>query len=110
MQANINYGLGLEMKTTAQKTIPKAGKAKVPLELEKGELPLNTYSNKTPFEGKILSVERIVGPKATGETTHIIIEHGGKMPYWEGQSYGVIPPVRGAAEGQGWLFLRFLWV
>jgi ferredoxin--NADP+ reductase len=110
VQANINYGLGLEMKTTAQKTIPKAGKAKVPLELEKGELPLNTYSNKTPFEGKILSVERIVGPKATGETTHIIIEHGGKMPYWEGQSYGVIPPVRGAAEGQGWLFLRFLWV
>ena len=96
MQANIDYGLGLKMATTAQKTIPKNGKAKVPLELEKGELPLNTYGNKTPFEGKILSVERIVGPKATGETTHIIIEHGGKMPYWEGQSYGVIPPVSSA--------------
>ena len=94
VQANIDYGLGLKMATTAQKTIPKNGRAKVPLELEKGELPLNTFGNKTPFEGKILSVERIVGPKATGETTHIIIEHGGKMPYWEGQSYGVIPPVR----------------
>ena len=92
MSANIDYGLGLEMKTTAQKTIPAAGRAKVPLELEKGELPLNTFGNKAPFKGKILSVERIVGPKATGETTHIIIEHGGKMPYWEGQSYGVVPP------------------
>ena len=55
-------------------------------------LPLNTFKNKAPFTGKIKSVERIVGPNATGETCHIIIEHGGKMPFWEGQSYGVIPP------------------
>jgi hypothetical protein len=40
----------------------------------------------------VKSVERIVGANATGETCHIIIEHGGKMPFWEGQSYGVIPP------------------
>jgi len=92
VQANIDYGLGLEMNTTAEKTIKKDGRAPVPLELEQGELPLNTYKNKTPFTGKITSVERIVGPKATGETCHIIIEHGGKMPFWEGQSYGVIPP------------------
>ena len=37
-------------------------------------MPLNTYSNKAPFIGKIKSVQRIVGPKATGETMHIIIE------------------------------------
>ena len=92
VQANIDYGLGLEMKTTAQKTIPSSGRAKVPLELEKGEVPMNTFGNKAPFAGKIVSVERIVGPKATGETTHIIIDHQGKMPYWEGQSFGVIPP------------------
>jgi len=85
------YGLGLEMAKTAGKSM-KAKKAKVPLKLEEGEMPLNTYKNKTPFMGKIKSVERIVGPKATGETTHIIIDHGGKMPFWEGQSYGVIPP------------------
>jgi ferredoxin--NADP+ reductase len=53
---------------------------------------MNTFGNKAPFAGKIVSVERIVGPKATGETTHIIIDHQGKMPYWEGQSFGVIPP------------------
>ena len=73
------YGLGLEMAKTAGKSM-KAKKAKVPLKLEQGEMPLNTYKNKTPFVGKIKSVERIVGPKATGETTHIIIDHGGKMP------------------------------
>ena len=55
-------------------------------------LPLNTFKNKSPFTGTVKSVERIVGPNATGETCHIIIEHGGKMPFWEGQSYGVIPP------------------
>ena len=65
---------------------------KVPLELEKGEMPLNTFNNKAPFKAKIKSVERIVGPKATGETMHIIIETEGKIPFWEGQSYGVIPP------------------
>ena len=30
-----DYGLGLEMKTTAQKSIAKGGRAPVPLELEK---------------------------------------------------------------------------
>ena len=70
----------------------KAGRAPVPLELEDMPLPLNTFKNKSPFTGTVKSVERIVGPNATGETCHIIIEHGGKMPFWEGQSYGVIPP------------------
>ena len=87
-----DYGLGLKCSPTAGKTIDPKGRAKVPLELEKGEMPLNTYKNKEPFVGKVRSVERIVGPNATGETCHIIIEHGGKMPFWEGQSYGVIPP------------------
>ena len=86
-----DYGLGLEMAGTAKKSM-KAGRAPVPLELEDMPLPLNTFKNKSPFTGTVKSVERIVGPNATGETCHIIIEHGGKMPFWEGQSYGVIPP------------------
>ena len=68
-------------------------RAKVPVELEKGDLPLNTFSPKKPFKAKIKSVERIVGPKATGETCHIVLETNGEIPFWEGQSYGVIPPV-----------------
>lgn len=68
-------------------------KAKVPTELEDGELPLNTFSPKKPFIAKVRSVEKITGPKATGETCHIIIDTNGDIPFWEGQSYGVIPPV-----------------
>lgn len=64
----------------------------VPLALEEGPMPLNTFNNKKPFIAKVKSVERIVGPKATGETCHIIIETRGEIPFWEGQSYGVIPP------------------
>lgn len=69
-------------------------RTKVPAELEKGDLPMNTFNNKKPFKATVKSVERIVGPKATGETCHIVIETRGEIPYWEGQSYGVIPPVR----------------
>ncbi|KAG8468048.1 hypothetical protein KFE25_007100 [Diacronema lutheri] len=59
---------------------------------DQSNIPLNTFKNKAPFTGKVLSVKRIVGPAATGETCDIVIKHGGKMPFWEGQSYGVIPP------------------
>jgi len=55
-------------------------------------VPTNTFKIKSPYVGKVISTKKIVGPKATGETCHIIIDHEGKMPYWEGQSYGVIPP------------------
>merc|ERR1719506_1895751 len=67
-------------------------KQKLPMEWEDLPLPLNTYSNKKPFTGEVVSNERCVGPKATGETCNIVIRHNGDMPYWEGQSYGVIPP------------------
>merc|ERR1711871_1528107 len=59
---------------------------------DQSTIPVNTHKNKAPLTGKVVSVERIVGPKATGETCNIIIDHEGKMPYWEGQSAGVIPP------------------
>jgi len=62
-------------------------------------VPTNTFKIKAPFTGKVISTKRIVGPKATGETCHIIIDHEGKFPYWEGQSWGVIPP--GTREKDG---------
>lgn len=68
-------------------------KAEVPLALEQGPMPLNTFNSKAPFEATVVSVTRAVGPKATGETLHIVIKTDGKIPYWEGQSYGVVPPV-----------------
>jgi ferredoxin--NADP+ reductase len=59
---------------------------------DQSSIPNNTFKPKEPFTGKIISCKRIVGPQATGETCHIIMNHEGKMPYWEGQSYGVVPP------------------
>ncbi|GMH90282.1 hypothetical protein TrVE_jg4790 [Triparma verrucosa] len=67
---------------------------------DQSTVPVNTYKNKSPFTGKVVSTKRIVGPKATGETCHIIIGHEGKMPYWEGQSYGVIPPGNREKDGK----------
>jgi len=80
------------IKAQAAATSSSISRATVPLEMEKGEMPLNTFSNKAPFIGKVRSVKRIVGANATGETCDIVIETNGKIPYWEGQSYGVIPP------------------
>lgn len=78
-------------------SVQQANRAKVsvtPLSLEDAkEPPINLFKPKGPYTAKIVSVERIVGPKAPGETCHIVIDHGGNVPYWEGQSYGVIPPV-----------------
>lgn len=66
---------------------------------DQSNIPLNVYKNKAPFTGKVVSTKRIVGPKATGETCHIVINHNGDFPYWEGQSWGVIPP--GTREKDG---------
>jgi ferredoxin--NADP+ reductase len=63
-------------------------------------VPVNVYKNKEPFIGKIVSTKRIVGAKATGETCHIIIDHKSKFPYWEGQSWGVIPPGVRSKDGK----------
>jgi ferredoxin--NADP+ reductase len=63
-------------------------------------IPNNTYKPKEPFQGKIVSCKRIVGANATGETCHIIMNHEGKMPYWEGQSYGVIAPGTNPKNGK----------
>eukprot|EP00980_Cylindrotheca_fusiformis_P028157 scaffold22583_cov106-Cylindrotheca_fusiformis.AAC.28 len=66
---------------------------------DQSTVPVNTFKNKAPFTGKVVSTKRIVGPKATGETCHIVIDHKGHFPYWEGQSWGVIPP--GVREKDG---------
>lgn len=63
-------------------------------------IPKNTFKAKEPHVGKVVSVKRIVGAQATGETCDVVIDHGGKMPYWEGQSYGVIPPGTNPKNGK----------
>jgi ferredoxin--NADP+ reductase len=103
MQAGARRPMAVRAQAVATLT-----KSAVPLELEKGEMPLNTYSNKAPFKAKVRSVEKIVGLKATGETYHIIIDTEGKIPFWEGQSYGVIPPVCLAVLGAGFALVKWV--
>ena len=67
---------------------------------DQSTIPVNTFKNKAPHTAKVVSVKRIVGPEATGETCHIIMDHKGEMPYWEGQSYGVIPPGTNPKNGK----------
>jgi len=63
-------------------------------------VPINTYKNKAPHTGKVVSTKRIVGAQATGETCHIIIDTFSVMPYWEGQSAGVIAPGTNPKNGK----------
>ena len=59
---------------------------------EQSTLPINVAKQKDPFMGKILSSQKIFGPTAAGEINNVVIDHRGELPYWEGQSYGVLPP------------------
>merc|ERR1719387_280261 len=67
---------------------------------DQSTVPVNTWKNKAPYTAKVVSCKRIVGPEATGETCHIIFDYKGNMPYWEGQSYGVIPPGTNPKNGK----------
>jgi ferredoxin--NADP+ reductase len=67
---------------------------------DQSNIPLQTFKAKEPHVGKIVSVKRIVGAQATGETCDVVIDHGGNMPYWEGQSYGVLPPGTNPKNGK----------
>lgn len=78
---------------SVQQVTTKSKVSVTPLNLEDAkDPPLNLYRPKEPYTATIVSVESLVGPKAPGETCQIVIDHGGNVPYWEGQSYGVIPP------------------
>ena len=62
------------------------------------EIPWNLFTPKAPYPGKVIAND--VHPQTlteqTGdpnwETCHVTFDHGGKVPYIEGQSIGVIAP------------------
>ena len=45
-----------------------------------------------PLESTVMSVKRAIGPDAPGEICHVALQTGGRLPYVEGQSIGVLPP------------------
>eukprot|EP00439_Symbiodinium_sp_Y106_P050737 s147_g6.t1 len=62
------------------------------------EIPWNLFTPKAPYPGKV--IENDVHPQtltedtgdANWETCHVTFDHGGKVPYIEGQSIGIIAP------------------
>eukprot|EP00438_Fugacium_kawagutii_P014446 Skav223493 [mRNA] locus=scaffold1160:49858:54081:- [translate_table: standard] len=62
------------------------------------EIPWNLFSPKAPYTGKVVKndfhPQTLTEPTgdANWETTHVTFDHGGKVPYIEGQSIGVIAP------------------
>jgi ferredoxin--NADP+ reductase len=62
------------------------------------EIPWNIFMPKAPYTGKVVkndchpqTITSDTGD-ANWETTHLTFDHGGKVPYLEGQSIGVIAP------------------
>ena len=96
---NVRDALKQKRLMYEQRLIPEQGFLEADPYWNQSEVPVNNFTNKAPFVGKVVSTKRIVGPKATGETCHIVIDHDGAFPYWEGQSWGVIPP--GTREKDG---------
>jgi len=70
--------------------------------VEGKEIPWNLFSPKAPYQGKVIKnqqhAQTITKPNsdapsdANWETTHVTFDHGGNVPYIEGQSIGIIAP------------------
>lgn len=77
-------GAGIIAAGAAVLTLTSGEKAQDFLEAtpywDQTNVPVNVYKNKSPFVGKVVSTKRIVGPKATGETCHVVIDHKGDFP------------------------------
>jgi len=66
--------------------------------VEGKEIPWNLFMPKAPYKGKVVpndfhpqTLTEDTGD-ANWETTHVTFDHGGNVPYIEGQSIGVIAP------------------
>lgn len=58
----------------------------------KKDIPVNIYKPKSPFIGKVISNEPLVGENGSGIVQHIIFDlSDGDLHYLEGQSIGIIP-------------------
>jgi len=60
--------------------------------LEYTEAPKAKFKPTAPLESTVMSVKRAIGPQAPGEICHVALQTGGRLPYVEGQSIGVLPP------------------
>lgn len=61
-------------------------------EKKKSDIPVNLYRPNSPFVGKCISNEKLVGENGIGIVNHITFDlSAGNLHYLEGQSIGIIP-------------------
>ncbi|KAL5554577.1 hypothetical protein UlMin_041978 [Ulmus minor] len=64
-----------------------------PFELEEAlRPPTNLFTVEAPHTVTVVEVAKITGPNAPEETYHVVVDHRGFLPHWEGQVFGVMPP------------------
>ena len=68
--------------------------------LEYPQTPASKFKPTQPLESTVMSVKRAIGPDAPGEICHVALQTGGRLPYVEGQSIGVLPPGIDAKTGK----------
>lgn len=83
-----SFSNGASLRVAARRPAAQISMAAI----DKSKIPLNVYRPSKPYTAKVLYNERIVGDDAPGETMHMIFNHGGNVPYLEGQSIGVVAP------------------
>ena len=93
-----NIGSGRRVDRQIVCAEPRQGLARrspvSPLQLEEAlRPPTNLFSVDAPHIVTVLKVEKITGPNAAGDTYHVVFDHRGFLPHWEGQVFGVMPPV-----------------
>jgi ferredoxin--NADP+ reductase len=77
---------------TGQQSIT-AGAQKKPMTQTKADIPVNIYRPASPYLGKCLANDELVGEGGIGTVRHIKFDiSGGDLRYLEGQSIGIVPP------------------
>lgn len=60
--------------------------------IDRKKIPINLFRPNKPYAAKVVYNESVVGEGAPGETKHMVFQHDGNLPFYEGQSVGVIAP------------------
>jgi ferredoxin--NADP+ reductase len=83
----------VESSSTPASSAPAATSAKK----AHADIPVNIYRPNSPYTGKCVSNDNLLGEGGIGVVQHIKFDiSGGDLTYYEGQSIGIIPPGKDA--------------